>query len=209
MNRFAWNTFPCRRELYDRMMLAYIFLFDDLHFTLHVFFLKHPTTCECKIFRSYGWPLKLCGWLYLLLGWQWEHAASVVLAHWGAHLPCEQPKRNRNDPGWRVILWRGGWQDWVANNEDLRLQSNNYLRQLCFAFLNAWPKETMQVCWHYKNTTWGDVRKCQWSSWQRSAIDRPKQKTYCKKKVSSCPWELGGCGWKKHIQKTVSQTNHL
>lgn len=83
--------------------------------------------------------------------------------------------RNRNDPGWRVILWRGGWQDWVANNEDLRLQSNDYLRQLCFAFLNAWPRETIQVCWHYKNTTWGDVRKCQWSSWQRSAIDRPKQ----------------------------------
>lgn len=45
--------------------------------------------------------------------------------------------RNRNDPGHRVVLWRSGWQDWVANNEDLRLVDSNYWRQLCFSFLQA------------------------------------------------------------------------
>ena len=43
--------------------------------------------------------------------------------------------RNRNDPGFRVILWRSGWQDWIANNERLMDQENAYLRQLCFGFL--------------------------------------------------------------------------
>ena len=44
--------------------------------------------------------------------------------------------RNRNDPGWRVVVWRNGWQDWFPNNEDFRNQENEYVRQLCFGFLN-------------------------------------------------------------------------
>ena len=136
-------------------MFANLSFSDHVYFTLNVFLLKKAIKGECNSIEAMNGPsnyvvdytnsqdqnenLQLV--LYWHIGGATYHVNNPrLLRHEWPHDRVIQRKwvvKNRNDPGCRVILWRSGWQDWVANNEDLRLQSNEYLRQLCFGFLNC------------------------------------------------------------------------
>jgi len=125
--------------------------------TFHValLWIKKETKCECNTIEAMAGPTNyvvdhthtmdenenLQIVLYWRIGGPTYHVNNprVLREQWPDDRVIQRKwvVRNRNDPGHRVVLWRSGWQDWVANNEDLRLVDSNYWRQLCFSFLQA------------------------------------------------------------------------